>query len=341
MIERILDENNIRLGAARVGVSRKGKTPGKQSLRLGENKLKRCAENDATARQYASLRRDSPARLVDVRKLLFNLADITNDRLARSGRLRTYLVPGKVPPAELERAVDGFCQVILDRWGELAADPVPLAAWAQWELDGGSLHPFARGGDRIARAFSAMLLLQGGSDLPLYDNPDSYRKHGARGIDAFVAYVRKSIERGRKWLAANPPPGPEFRVSCYCLIRDHMGRVLLVQRPADRRFPNQWELPGGKLDPGETPGQAARREAREETALVVTPLSLAGAVDHEIKGFRVIMLILESRLDGGTPQISDEHQAFRWVAPGQVLQMDLTPQLRRFFEGNNHPLGHV
>ncbi|MEV5829313.1 NUDIX hydrolase [Spirillospora sp. NPDC052242] len=42
------------------------------------------------------------------------------------------------------------------------------------------------------------------------------------------------------------------------------------------RFRRQWELPGGRIDPGETPLQAAVRELREESGLVLSGLVLAG-----------------------------------------------------------------
>ena len=50
---------------------------------------------------------------------------------------------------------------------------------------------------------------------------------------------------------------------------------LLVQLRSDN---GEWGLPGGVLDPGEAPAQAAVREAYEETGLVVRPERLAGVV---------------------------------------------------------------
>jgi 8-oxo-dGTP diphosphatase len=45
------------------------------------------------------------------------------------------------------------------------------------------------------------------------------------------------------------------------------GRVLIAQRKEDDSFPLKWEFPGGKIEPGETPKQALRRELNEELGI--------------------------------------------------------------------------
>lgn len=49
------------------------------------------------------------------------------------------------------------------------------------------------------------------------------------------------------------------------LVRD--GRLLVAQRSPNGSHPGKWELPGGKIEPGEAPRQALRRELHEELGI--------------------------------------------------------------------------
>ena len=56
------------------------------------------------------------------------------------------------------------------------------------------------------------------------------------------------------------------------------GKVLISQRQAGKPGAGLWEFPGGKLEPGETPEEALRRELEEELGVVISdadPISFA------------------------------------------------------------------
>ena len=54
-----------------------------------------------------------------------------------------------------------------------------------------------------------------------------------------------------------------LRVVC-AIIEDREGRVLLAQRPVHKHLGSKWEFAGGKVEPGELPRLALRREIKEE-----------------------------------------------------------------------------
>ncbi len=82
-------------------------------------------------------------------------------------------------------------------------------------------------------------------------------------------------------------------VAAGVLFFDDTGRVLLVQPT----YKDYWDIPGGYVETGETPAQAAAREAREELGIetVVGPLLVADWAPHPDEGDKLLFVF-----DGGT-----------------------------------------
>ena len=68
------------------------------------------------------------------------------------------------------------------------------------------------------------------------------------------------------------------RVGASVLVRRADGAIVLIKRSREPGA-GRWAVPGGYVEPGEKVGEAAKREAREETGLIVDDLSLIGVFD--------------------------------------------------------------
>ena len=72
----------------------------------------------------------------------------------------------------------------------------------------------------------------------------------------------------------------KFRKSSGVILK-HGDEVLLCKRSPKETLPNIWSIPGGGIENGETPGQAAIREFHEETNIEIgTDLDLVGIIDN-------------------------------------------------------------
>lgn len=114
-------------------------------------------------------------------------------------------------------------------------------------------------------------------------------------------------------------------VSAIALI-DADGRVLLAQRPEGKDMAGMWEFPGGKVEPGELPDAALRREIKEELNLdlcesCLHPLTF---VSHEYERFHLLMLLYVCRNWEGIPQAM-EGQKVGWYRPDQMRALPMPP----------------
>ncbi len=115
-----------------------------------------------------------------------------------------------------------------------------------------------------------------------------------------------------------------FGLSVKALIVDGEGRYLVIQRASESSFwPGQWDLPGGKIDPGETFDQALLRECQEETGLEVRLTHYVGGTEWELPHVCVVFLIMAGVIEGGQFRLSEEHEEHQWVSPAELRRLDL------------------
>jgi A/G-specific adenine glycosylase len=100
---------------------------------------------------------------------------------------------------------------------------------------------------------------------------------------------------------------------------EHRGRWLVQRRAPHGLLGGLWEFPGGKVEPGETPEAACRREVVEETGISGLTLTPVGLVEHAYSHFSVTIHVFRGRLPGRPPVRLPS--AARWLTPAQFDQL--------------------
>lgn len=77
--------------------------------------------------------------------------------------------------------------------------------------------------------------------------------------------------------------------------------ILMTKRLPNTVYAGYWELPGGKVEPGETPEAAAVREVREETGAEFVPITRLDAIEHEYEHAVVKLHAVIGVLAAGSP----------------------------------------
>ncbi|MEZ4368709.1 MAG: (deoxy)nucleoside triphosphate pyrophosphohydrolase [Kofleriaceae bacterium] len=116
------------------------------------------------------------------------------------------------------------------------------------------------------------------------------------------------------------------------LIADDDGRVLISQRRADQALPLQWELPGGKVEPGEAPTTALARELREELGVDATVGRIWEVLFHAYEAFDLVMLVYRCALAPGQVARAVEVADVAWAPPADLGGWDILPADRPLIE---------
>ena len=105
-------------------------------------------------------------------------------------------------------------------------------------------------------------------------------------------------------------------------------RVVLVKR-AHPPIQGQWSIPGGVLEVGELVREAAIREAREETGLIVEPGELLGVYDRVLRDaenrvqYHYVLIDFLCRPVGGELQAGSDAAEVRWFTREELLALNL------------------
>ena len=105
-------------------------------------------------------------------------------------------------------------------------------------------------------------------------------------------------------------------------------KVLVTQRPRTGHLAGMWEFPGGKVERGETPAQALRREIREELGCSVSVGRRLCRVTYRYPRKWVRLDFHRCRILKGEPH-GAEGQRLRWVPRGTLRRLPFPPADRK------------
>jgi len=100
------------------------------------------------------------------------------------------------------------------------------------------------------------------------------------------------------------------------------GDKILVLKRAEKEdcFKEMWDIPGGRMEFGETPDQALRREVLEETGLairIIKPVRMWTFFKNN-KSIQVVGITSLCEYESGEVKLSEEHVDFKWIRPEEI-----------------------
>ena len=129
----------------------------------------------------------------------------------------------------------------------------------------------------------------------------------------------------------NPYPAnrPKVLVINRAIIINSKNKILLVERAEENDYRSGlWELPGGKLDIGETLEENLLREVYEETGLKIKPQKrqhindLVETSESKYKGFIILTISDLATIDNQRVHLSKEHIDYQWLSADQALKLE-------------------
>lgn len=120
------------------------------------------------------------------------------------------------------------------------------------------------------------------------------------------------------------------------IIKNDNDEILILRRhPKSRTNPHKWELPGGKVDPGEFFDNALIREIKEETSLDGKIGDFCEAVQDDYVHKRTVQIIMYLKDLKGEVKISDEHDDWMWASLDKIKELELSTAFEKVLKKKN------
>jgi 8-oxo-dGTP diphosphatase len=113
--------------------------------------------------------------------------------------------------------------------------------------------------------------------------------------------------------------------------------VLLIQRGKAPRL-GQWSIPGGRIEWGETPAEAAVRETAEETGCSIELVGLCGVASALFEDRHIVLIDYTARWLSGEPRAGDDAAAARFVPFGEIAALGMWDETVRMIEDSRRQI---
>ena len=118
---------------------------------------------------------------------------------------------------------------------------------------------------------------------------------------------------------------PRPLLAVRAIIEDKEGRILILKRAPEDEYGSLWNLPGGKVDYGQTAEEALIREVKEETSLECSSAQFIFYMDGlpQTKGEKhYLSLFFKCEIEG-TVKLDEESSTFKWVRPIEINRYNM------------------
>lgn len=113
------------------------------------------------------------------------------------------------------------------------------------------------------------------------------------------------------------------RIEVVAAIILDQGKIFATQRGYGE-FKDGWEFPGGKMEQGETPEQALKREIREELDVEIEVGQLFDTVEYDYPSFHLTMHCFLCTIKSGE-LVLKEHEAAKWLDKESLNSVEWLP----------------
>jgi len=111
------------------------------------------------------------------------------------------------------------------------------------------------------------------------------------------------------------------------------GKTLLIKRSPNSTYGGKWALPGGGIEAGETPEEAAIRECTEEIGYV--PDGELSEIAHTANHGADFTTFYANHSEEKIPTLNEEHTEYAWVTAHELGEYDLHPGVKELFAGES------